>query len=145
MGKVLAILEDKVVTDEHKRKVLFVNGHEIPLILSKSDRSYTYDTLDLAALHCRLFEDNADQIIYVVDSGQSLHFKLLFQSASDLNWSSHTNKLVHVHFGIVLGADVKKLKPRSGKTIKLQDLLDEAYKRAYNITKQLNPGWSVKT
>ncbi len=52
------------------RKIIFVPGHTVPLTVVKSDGGYTYDTSDLAALHQRIFEEKADIIIYVTDSGQ---------------------------------------------------------------------------
>lgn len=52
------------------RKIVFAPGQSIPLTVVKSDGGYTYDTSDLAALHQRLFEEKADIIIYVTDSGQ---------------------------------------------------------------------------
>lgn len=52
------------------RKIVFAPGQSIPLTVVKSDGGYTYDTSDLAALHHRLFEEKADVIIYVTDSGQ---------------------------------------------------------------------------
>lgn len=52
------------------RKIIFAPGQSIPLTVVKSDGGYTYDTSDLAALYQRLFEEKADIIIYVTDSGQ---------------------------------------------------------------------------
>lgn len=52
------------------RKLVFCPGQSIPLTIVKSDGGYTYDTSDLAALHQRIFQEKADIIIYVTDSGQ---------------------------------------------------------------------------
>lgn len=52
------------------RKIVFAPGFSLPLTVVKSDGGFTYDTSDLAALHNRLFDEKADIIIYVVDSGQ---------------------------------------------------------------------------
>lgn len=52
------------------RKIAFAPGFAVPLTVVKSDGGFTYDTSDLAALHNRLFDEKADIIIYVVDSGQ---------------------------------------------------------------------------
>lgn len=52
------------------RKIVFPPGQSIPLTVVKSDGGYTYDTSDLAALKQRLFDEKADIIIYVTDSGQ---------------------------------------------------------------------------
>lgn len=52
------------------RKIIFPPGESVPLTVVKSDGGYTYDTSDLAALHQRLFEEKAEVIVYVTDSGQ---------------------------------------------------------------------------
>lgn len=52
------------------RKIVFVPGSSVPLTIVKSDGGYTYDTSDLAAIKQRLFEEEANKIIYVVDNGQ---------------------------------------------------------------------------
>lgn len=129
-------LKEKLFNDEYGRKVLFVNGLEIPLILVKSDGAFTYDTSDLAAIKYRLVENKTDRVIYVVDSGQALHLKTVFQAAIDLGWAQ-PNQLTHVDFGLVLGSDGKKLKTRDGETIKLQGLLDTSYEHAINVTIEL--------
>ncbi|MGK7955267.1 MAG: arginine--tRNA ligase, partial [Crocosphaera sp.] len=65
-------------------------------------------------------------IIYVTDAGQSNHFAQVFQVAKKANFLPDTLEVTHVPFGLVKGEDGKKLKTRSGETIKLKDLLDEA-------------------
>lgn len=52
------------------RKIVFIPGCSVPLTIVKSDGGFTYDTSDLAAIKQRIFEEKADYIIYVVDSGQ---------------------------------------------------------------------------
>ncbi|KAH7723161.1 arginyl aa-tRNA synthetase protein 1 b [Aphelenchoides avenae] len=64
-----------VLKEEEGRKLLFIDGHDIPLTVVKSDGGYTYDTSDLAALKQRLFEERGDWLIYVVDLGQALHLE----------------------------------------------------------------------
>ena len=129
-----------VTVDNLGRHVMFMDGYKIPLILIKSDGSFTYDTTDLAAIKYRIFEQHADKILYVVDSGQQLHFKLIFKAAEVAGWLERTNnlnvELVHVKFGLVLGADKKKFKTRSGETVKLTHLLDEALIKSENVLKE---------
>lgn len=105
-------------------------GQPLPLIVQKSDGGYNYATTDLAALRYRIFQDHAERIIYVTDAGQSNHFTQFFQVAKRAGWIPETVELVHVPFGLVLGEDNKKLKTRSGETVRLKDLLDEAIDRA---------------
>ncbi|MEA5537283.1 arginine--tRNA ligase [Crocosphaera sp. XPORK-15E] len=102
------------------------SGDPLPLIVQKSDGGYNYATTDLAALRYRIQKDGATRIIYVTDSGQSNHFAQVFQVAKRANFLPDTVEIVHVPFGLVKGEDGKKLKTRSGETIKLKDLLDEA-------------------
>lgn len=101
-------------------------GKPLPLIVQKSDGGYNYATTDLAALKYRVEKDEADRIIYVTDAGQANHFAAVFQVAKRAGFLPERIKVEHVPFGLVLGEDGKKLKTRSGDTIKLKDLLDEA-------------------
>jgi arginyl-tRNA synthetase len=105
-------------------------GEPLPLIVQKSDGGYNYATTDLAALRYRIQQDGANRIIYVTDAGQANHFAQVFQVAQRADWLPETVEVVHVPFGLVLGEDGKKLKTRSGETVRLRDLLDEAIARA---------------
>lgn len=104
-------------------------GEPLPLIVQKSDGGYNYATTDLAALRYRIGEDKAKRIIYVTDTGQASHFAQVFQVARKAGWIPDDVELVHVTFGLVLGEDGKKFKTRSGDTVRLRDLLDEAIAR----------------
>ncbi|MGK7901416.1 MAG: arginine--tRNA ligase [Hormoscilla sp.] len=105
-------------------------GDPLPLIVQKSDGGYNYATTDLAALRYRIGQDGADRIIYVTDAGQAAHFAQVFQVARRAGWLTEQVDVVHVPFGLVQGEDGKKLKTRSGETVRLRDLLDEAIARA---------------
>ncbi len=94
-------------------------------------------TTDLATIDYRLKTWSPDEIVYVVDDRQSGHFKKLF--ATFARWKSEaakTTKLIHVGFGKILGDDGKPFKTRSGDTVKLGDLLDEAEERAFKIVSE---------
>jgi arginyl-tRNA synthetase len=106
------------------------DGQPLPLIVQKSDGGYNYATTDLAALRYRIQQDRAERIVYVTDAGQSNHFAGVFQVAGRVGWIPDNVELDHVTFGLVLGEDGKKLKTRSGETVRLRDLLDEAIARA---------------
>lgn len=105
----------------------FVNreGDPLPLIVQKTDGGYNYATTDLAAVRYRIEIDRTDRIIYITDSGQADHFAQVFQVARLANWIPADVEITHVPFGLVLGEDGKKIKTRSGETIKLKALLDE--------------------
>ena len=106
------------------------DGEPLPLIVQKSDGGFNYATTDLAAIKYRVKEDGADRIIYVTDSGQENHFAGVFQVARRSGILPEDVEVVHVPFGLVLGKDGKRIKTRSGETVKLKDLLDEAVEHA---------------
>ncbi|CAL8362319.1 unnamed protein product [Lota lota] len=137
MKSVVVELKEKGVLElDEGRHIMFVPGQSIPLTVVKSDGGFTYDTSDLAAIHHRLFQERADIIIYVTDSGQSTHFQLVFAAAQMLGWYDPlVTRVEHAGFGVVLGEDKKKFKTRSGDTVRLMDLLDEGLKRAMDKLK----------
>ncbi len=104
-------------------------GEPMPLIVKKSDGAFNYATTDLAALRYRVQQDKAERMLYVTDAGQSNHFAQVFQVAKRAGWVPENVTLTHVPFGLVQGEDGKKLKTRSGETVRLKDLLDEAIAR----------------
>ncbi len=110
------------------------DGKPQPIIIQKSDGGFNYATTDLAALKYRLTTpphgDGAFRLIYVTDAGQASHFSGVFQIAKLANWIPTDCQIEHVPFGLVQGEDGKKLKTRSGETVRLVDLLDEAIQRA---------------
>jgi arginyl-tRNA synthetase len=111
-----------------------------PAIVQKSDGAANYTTTDLATLRYRLKEWAPDEIVYVTDGRQQLHFRQFF--AIFARWQPElaaTVRLAHVWFGTILGDDGKPFKTRSGDTIKLADLLDEAVERAGKIVLEKNP------
>lgn len=105
-------------------------GESLPLIVQKSNGGYNYATTDLAALRHRIEKEGANRLIYVTDAGQANHFAQVWQVARRAGWIPEEIDVVHVPFGLVKGEDGKKLKTRSGETVRLRDLLDEAVKRA---------------
>lgn len=105
-------------------------GEPQPLIVRKSDGGFNYATTDLAAIRYRTQQDQAERILYVVDAGQANHFNQVFQVAAKAGWIPDSVELCHVPFGLVQGEDGKRLKTRSGETVRLKDLLDGAVERA---------------
>jgi len=116
---------------------------EHPTLIRKSDGGFNYTTTDLATLEYRLKTWHPDEIIYVTDGRQQLHFQQVFAAfqkwRSTLDPRPSTVKLAHVWFGSILGEDGKPFKTRSGETVKLADLLDEAEERALKIVSEKNP------
>ena len=111
---------------------------EQPALIRKSDGGFNYTTTDLATLEYRLNTWKPDEIVYVTDGRQQLHFQQLF--AAFRKWHPGIPiKLAHVWFGSILGDDGKPFKTRSGDTVKLADLLDEAQDRVFALVSEKNP------
>ena len=109
------------------------DGTPLPMLVRKSDGGYNYATTDLAAIRHRTSLDNgekADRVLYVTDAGQSQHFDMVFEAAKKAKFVPEISSLEHVPFGLVQGEDGKKFATRSGETVKLKDLLDEAVRIA---------------
>ncbi len=115
------------------------DGSPIPLMVRKSDGGYGYDTTDLATIRYRTNELKADRILYVVDSRQALHFRLIFSAARRAGWLTDDVEARHVPFGTVLGPDGRPFKTRSGGTVRLSDLLDDAVASARATVREKNP------
>ena len=106
------------------------DGNPVTLMIRKTDGGFGYDTTDLATIRYRIRDLKADRILYVVDSRQSLHFRLVFEAARRAGWLTEGIEATHVAYGTVLGPDGRPFKTRSGGTVKLMDLLDSAVERA---------------
>ena len=100
-------------------------------IVRKSDGGYNYTTSDLACVKTRVEEYDPERIIYVTDARQQLHFRQWFSIAAKMGY---TTKLVHVPFGL-MSYQGKAISTREGNLIKLDELLAEAKRRAYDIVK----------
>ncbi|MFF1698347.1 arginine--tRNA ligase [Streptomyces sp. NPDC058257] len=112
------------------------DGTPSPLIVQKSDGGFGYAATDLSAIRDRVFNIKADTLLYVVDARQSLHFKMVFETARRAGWLTDGVKAVQLGFGTVLGKDGKPFKTREGETVRLIDLLDEAIERASAIVRE---------
>lgn len=129
---VIEELQDKgIATEDNGAICVFLEGKQFPLIIRKSDGGYGYDSTDMAAIKYRIFERHADRLIYVVDNGQGPHFDMVFAAAEKAGYITDGKPAASfVGFGLVLGDDGKKFRTRSGATVNLQDLLDEAVQKA---------------
>lgn len=112
-----------------------------PFIIRKSDGASNYATTDLATVKYRIEKFCADEIIYVTDGRQQDHFQQLFLTVK--KWFAATNTALpimrHVWFGTILGEDGRAIKTRDGSPIYLQNVTNEAKKRAYQLVKEKNP------
>jgi len=123
-----------VFLDEFKNK----DGEAQAYIVRKQDGGYLYSTSDLAAVRYRVGVLKADRVLYVVDARQALHFQQLFALSRKAGYAGEATSLEHVGFGVMLGDDGKPFKTRSGTTVKLVDLLEEAEERAFTLVSEKN-------
>jgi arginyl-tRNA synthetase len=110
-----------------------------PCIIRKGDGGYLYATTDLATIDYRVKEWQADEIWYVVGAPQQLHFRQVFAAAQR---RGITTKMIHIAFGSILGPDGKMFKTRSGETVGLLEVIDEAIERARTAADEKEQGLS---
>ena len=127
--------EKNVAVVSEGATVVWVTGFEAPLIIQKTDGGFGYATTDLAALAFRIRELHADRVIYATDARQAQHFRQVLDAAARAGWTEKV-RVDHVMNGMICGADGKPFKTRSGDNVKLNDLLDEAERRGYELAKQ---------
>lgn len=143
-AKGLAVDDDgaKVVfLDEFKNK----DGEAAAYIVQKSGGGFLYATTDLACIRYRVGTLAADRLLYVVDTRQALHFAQLFTLSRLAGWLPENVRAEFVGFGTMMGQDGKPFKTRSGDTVKLADLLDEAVERATDLVRSKNPDLDTET
>ena len=115
----------------------------MPALVQKADGASNYTTTDLATIEYRLKTWSPDEIIYVTDGRQQLHFRQMFSIFKRWHPDARVH-LAHVWFGAILGEDGKPFKTRSGDTVKLAELLDEAEERAMKIVAEKNTALPVR-
>lgn len=108
----------------------------VPAIIRKADGGFLYATTDLATLDYRTEHFHADSIWYVVGAPQEKHFKQIFDIERMRGISGDFR---HVAFGSILGKDRRPFKTRSGDTVSLQDVIDEAIARATKVVEEKSP------
>ncbi|MEY2967824.1 MAG: arginyl-tRNA synthetase [Actinomycetota bacterium] len=125
--------------------VMFLDGftnrenEPLPLIIRKGDGGYNYATTDLACVIDRVERLSANRMWYVVGAPQAQHLQMVETATRAAGWLPSTVEMRHVAFGNVLGSDKKMLKSRSGDSVKLSALLDEAVERATAAVREKNP------
>ncbi|WP_294963404.1 arginine--tRNA ligase [uncultured Gilliamella sp.] len=136
--KKLAVESDGAIVvflDEFKNK----EGEPMGVIIQKRDGGYLYATTDIACVKYRYEQLHAERIIYYTDSRQHQHLEQVWLIAHKAKYVPESLKLEHHMFGMMLGKDGKPFKTRSGDTVKLNDLLDEATERATALIRAKNP------
>ncbi|WP_026375525.1 arginine--tRNA ligase [Aestuariibacter salexigens] len=108
-------------------------GKPAAYIVQKSGGGYLYSTTDLAAIRHRCGTLGADRTLIFTDARQALHFKQTELVARKAGFMRDDQSYEHSPFGMMLGKDGKPFKTRTGGTIKLAELLDEAVQRATTL------------
>lgn len=124
-----------VYLDEFKNK----DGDPMGVIIQKKDGGYLYTTTDIACAKYRYETLHADRVLYFIDSRQHQHLMQAWTIVRKAGYVPESVTLEHQMFGMMLGKDGKPFKTRSGGTVKLTDLLDEAMERARNLVAEKNP------
>ena len=130
-GVVDALRQAGLAEESQGAVCVFLEDHTTPFLIQKKDGAFLYATTDLATIAYRCERWQPRAILYVVDFRQSEHFEKLFATAE--RWGFDNVSLQHIKFGTVLGQDGKPFKTRSGDTVGLEGLLDEAEARAYDV------------
>jgi arginyl-tRNA synthetase len=134
-----------LVEESEGAKVVFPPGftnrenEPLPLIVQSSAGAFMYATSDLACVIDRLERLGADLLLYVVGAPQAQHLNMVFEVAKMAGWLQLPAEAIHIAFGSVLGEDRKMLRSRSGDSVKLIELLDEAVERAAAAVAEKNP------
>ena len=146
LPEVVTRLHDRgILEDSEGAKVVYpvgwVNreGEPMPLIIQKADGGYNYATTDLACIIDRVERLGCNDLLYVVGTPQTQHFKMVFEVAIQAGFMDASHNAAHVKFGSVMDSDGKILKSREGQAIKLVDLLNEAVVRAEQAIAERNP------
>lgn len=143
------LLAKGIAVDSDGTKVVFLDefknqdNQPAAFIIQKKDGGFLYASTDLACLRYRINTLHGNRLLYVVDARQSLHFDELFTVARKAGWLPDTVHAEHVPFGTMMGKDGKPFKTRSGDTVKLMDLLNEAVTRASALVASKNPELSA--
>jgi arginyl-tRNA synthetase len=111
-------------------------GDPLGVIVRKRDGGFGYAATDLAALRYRIHELQATRILYVVGAPQTNHLSAIFTIACEVGWLAPPVRAEHVAFGSVTGTDNRIFRSRSGETVRLVDMIDEAIDRAEHVTRE---------
>lgn len=124
-----------VFLDEFKNK----DGDPMGVIVQKKDGGFLYTTTDIAAAKYRYETLKADRALVFSDTRQSQHMQQAWLITRKADYVPDSFSLEHHNFGMMLGKDGKPFKTRTGGTVKLADLLDEAVERAEKLIAEKNP------
>ncbi|MGC6406048.1 arginine--tRNA ligase [Bisgaard Taxon 45] len=129
-----------VYLDEFKNK----EGEPMGVIVQKKDGGFLYTTTDIAAAKYRYETLKADRALVFSDTRQSQHMQQAWLITRKAGYVPDSFQLEHKNFGMMLGKDGKPFKTRTGGTVKLADLLDEAVERATQLIQEKSTALSAQ-
>jgi arginyl-tRNA synthetase len=134
------LVEKNIAVEDDGAKVVFFSEEDnlFPCIVQKKDGAFLYSTSDIATVKFRKDNYDINKIIYLTDERQQDHFKQFFKITDMLGWNVPK---YHIWFGIMRFED-GVFSTRKGNVIRLEQLLDEGKKRAYDIVNEKNPNLS---
>lgn len=133
-----------LAVDDDGAKVVFLDefknqdGEPAAFIVQKQGGGFLYASTDLACVRHRVGRLKGERLLYVVDTRQKLHFEQLFTTSRKAGYLPENVAAEFIGFGTMMGKDGKPFKTRSGDTVKLVDLLDEAVERATVLVQSKN-------
>jgi len=136
------LVEQEIAVEDQGALVVFLQeladkeGNPSPFIIQKTGGGFLYATTDLAACQYRSIELGADRIVIFTDARQALHFKQVEITARKAGLLAENTRYDHCPFGTMMGEDGKPFKTRTGGTVKLAELLEEAVVRAEAVVKE---------
>jgi len=137
------LIKRAVAEEDGGALVVRGEGKDPPALVRKGDGGFLYATTDIAAIRRRVRDIGASRVIYCVDVRQAMHFRQVFAAARKAGYATTPDgvdsSLEHAAFGTILGTDGRPFKTRSGESVKLQDLLDEAHDRAEKVVAERSP------
>lgn len=152
-GVVEDLVSHDIAVDDNGAKCVFFSDGELgdkfqekvpPLIIQKRDGGYLYATTDLAAAYDRIDNLKAREMLYVIDARQGLYLQQMFTVLKRRGKLTNKIKIEHVAFGVMLGEDGRPFKTRTGGTVHLASLLDEAQLRVTEQLKARHQDWSAQ-
>ncbi|WP_448548265.1 arginine--tRNA ligase [Thalassotalea fusca] len=145
------LMAKHIAVEDQGAKVVFIDemankdGEPSVFIVQKSGGGFLYATTDLSACRYRVNQLKANRIVIFTDARQALHFKQVEIVARKAGFLPDNVAYQHCPFGMMMGDDGKPFKTRTGGTIKLAELLDEAVARAKDLIAEKNPDYDEQT
>ena len=141
MQDVIDELKSKNLLEESEgAQVVNLDAYNMPpCIIITSAGTSIYATRDLASLEDRVKTYDFEKALYVVGNEQQLHFKQIFKVFELMGYEKYAKRCEHIPFGLVVDKNGKKIGSRTGNSVVLEDIINEAIDKVKNIILEKNP------